>query len=193
MKPKFIFLLIAATTLFASGGYDNGTSTGKGKFQLDLTWNPLNKIDFGQTYFVMSYGLTNKLDVHGYISNHADNYQTWYGGIFYQFFRSKKLHLATAIGIRKRFNRNRIDVFTPQLLYTVNLTDRIYIGGSFVDVRSQNLDNKYGTSIDIGVFYRLKYQTKNIESISISFGGFHPATWNPGTFFLPTYSIDIKF
>ena len=53
--------------------------------------------------------------------------------------------------------------------------------------------NKLGVAVDVGLFYRLKYKSQKIESISIGFGGFHPATWKPDTYFLPTYSIDIKF
>ena len=34
---------------------------------------------------------------------------------------------------------------------------------------------------------------KLIESISIGVGVFHPTTWKPKQYFLPTYSIDIKF
>jgi hypothetical protein len=50
-----------------------------------------------------------------------------------------------------------------------------------------------GVAVDVGLFYRLKYKSQRIESISIGIGGFHPATWKPDTYFLPTYSIDIKF
>lgn len=186
-----IFLLPYLT--MASGGYDNGTATGKGKFQLDLTWNPFDKIESGQTYAVISYGITNRLDLHGYISHHIDSYQTVYGGLFYQFLDTKRLDIATAIGIRKRSDKNWTDLFMPQLLYTVHITDRSYLGGSFVNITSKKSETKNGTAIDVGIFYKLKYETKRIESIAIGVGGFHPATWQPDSFFLPTYSIDIKF
>ena len=193
MKLKLIYLILYTGTLFGSGGYDNGTATGKGQFQLDLTWNPFDRFDFGQTYVVMSYGLTNRLDLHGYISHHKDGYQSWYSGIFYQFLKTKRLDLATAAGIRRRFNQNWTHVFLPQLLYNAHLTERISIGGSLVDVRNEKLDFSYGTTVDVAVFYQLKYETNKIESISIGMGGFHPATWNPNAYFLPTYSLDIKF
>ena len=45
----------------ASGAYDHGTSTGKGKFEIDITWNPMNYFKHGQSYLVFGYGITNKL------------------------------------------------------------------------------------------------------------------------------------
>jgi len=194
MKNNIIKALLTLSCLvYGSGGYDNGTSNGKGKFKIDLTWNPLNKLEFGQSYAILSYGLTNKLDIHGYISHHPGNYNTWYGGIFYQFLDTKRLHLATAVGIRQRSNKNWKHIFLPQLLYTVNITDKLYFGGSFVEVRDLKSFNKYGLAIDIAMFYQLKYNSKIIESISIGIGGFHPATWTPDKFFVPTYSVDFHF
>ncbi|SVD66626.1 uncharacterized protein METZ01_LOCUS419480, partial [marine metagenome] len=58
----------SATILSASGGYDNGTATGKGKVGLDLTWNPFNYFPEGQSYIVLSYGFTDKFDFHSYFS-----------------------------------------------------------------------------------------------------------------------------
>ena len=206
MKIK-IFLLLLPICLTASGGYDNGTATGKGQFQIDLTWNPFNQIHFGQTYIVMSYGLSHRLDIHGYISHHPQGYKTWYGGVFYQFLKTQKMDLATAVGVRRRFNENWTHIFAPQLLYTIHLNDRLNFGGSVVDVMETLSDKstrdkdtstglvqeKFGVAVDVGLFYKLKYKSQNIESISIGIGGFHPATWKPDTYFLPTYSIDIKF
>ena len=189
-----IALLLMPYCVRSSGGYDNGTATGKGKFRLDLTWNPFNYFDFGQTYAVGSYGITNYFDIHGYISDHQGKSQSWYGGIFYQFLNRNKIHLATAIGIRGYFGgESKKQLFLPQLLYCAFINDRIFIGGSFVNVRGWNLSTKYGTSIDLGLFFNLKYSTKNIEKISLGLGGFHPATWKPDKFFLPTYSININF
>ena len=192
-KIILIIIFVLPSLTFASGGYDNGTATGKGKFRLDVTWNPFNQFDFGQTYAVISYGITNRLDVLGYISDHAGTYGTWYGGIFYQFLDTKRLDLATAVGIRRRFNMDWTHVFLPQLLYTAQITKRIHIGGSFVDIRNHKSGGRYGTAIDVGVFYRLNYETKWIKSISIGLGGFHPATWEPKSFFLPTYSFNFEF
>ena len=160
---------------------------------MDLTWNPFNKINFGQSYIVMSYGLTDKIDIHGYFSNHYEKYNTIYLGLFYQFFKNKNIDLATAFGFRKRIDMNNTQFFAPQFLYTLSLTEKIYVGGSFVNVRNSKLKKNYGTSIDIGLFHRLKFRTKSIKEISIGISAFHPTTWKPKTYFLPTYSIDIKF
>ena len=66
----FLYLLVSfyfhTTILNASGGYDNGTATGKGKLGLDLTWNPFNYFPQGQSYIVLSYGFTDKFDFHSY-------------------------------------------------------------------------------------------------------------------------------
>ena len=193
MKSKLILLIVLINILVASGAYDNGTATGKGQFQIDLTWNPFDRFNFGQTYAVISYGITQHLDLHGFISHHPEGYQSWYGGLFYQFLDLKRLHLATALGIRRRFNKDWTHLFVPQLLYTGFITDRLYFGGSFVAVKKIDKMKSLGTAVDVGVFYRLKFETKLIESISIGFGGFHPTTWTPSTYFLPTYSIDFKF
>ena len=198
-----ILLLLLPICLTASGGYDNGTATGKGQFQIDLTWNPFDRIDFGQTYIVMSYGLTHRLDIHGYISHHIGDYQSWYGGVFYQFLKTQKIDLATAVGVRRRFDENWTHIFAPQLLYTIHLNDRLNLGGSMVNIMDFVYDksirdgdkkfNELGVTLDVGLIYRLKYKSQMIESVSIGIGGFHPVTWKPDTYFIPTYSIDIKF
>jgi hypothetical protein len=195
MKIKILFLLLPII-LTASGGYDNGTATGKGQFQIDLTWNPFNRIKFGQTYLVMSYGLTSRLDIHGYISHHTKGHGTWYGGIFYQFLKTKKIDLATAVGIRRRFDDNWGDIFAPQLLYTIHLNNRLNFGGSVVNIKKEKIKYKFeniGVAVDISLAYRFKYKSKKIESISFGIGGFHPARSKLNSYFLPTYSLDIKF
>jgi len=190
---KLIYLLLFFSVLFGSAGFDNGTATGRGKFQFDLTWNPFDKIEFGQTYGVVSYGITNRFDLHGYISRHSGPFYTWYGGLFYQFYKSKRVDLATAIGIRKRFDETWTHIFSPQLLYTGKITEKISIGGSIVNIYNYNSKENYGLTFDIAFGYKIPIQSKKIESISINFGGFHPATWTPNTFFIPTYSMDFKF
>ena len=184
----FIFSLVFAE----SGAYDNGTSTGKGKFQLDITWNPFNSFDFGQTYFVMSYGLNKSIDLHGYISNHNDEFSTHYVGIFYQFINEEKIHLATAVGIRS-LPRGEFDVFAPQMLYTYQLNKKYFAGGSIVNIRGDNLNQNKGTTIDIGLFRKYDIKSNLIENISLGISAFHPTTWKPNSYFLPAYSIDIKF
>jgi len=188
-----IIIILSFTCAYASGGFDNGTAIKKGSFQLDLTWNPFNKINYGQSYVVLAYGFTNKLNFHGYLSKHVPGYYTWYSGVFYQFYRNKNLDLSTAFGIRKRIDKNWTDYFFPQILYTIRFTDKTSIGGSIVNVGREKIDNSLGISLDIGVTFKLPINTKATESISITIGGFRPATWKPKTYILPTYSLDILF
>ena len=121
MNLSFISLLVSSiiylsTCIYASGGYDNGTSIGKGNLGFDLTINPFNYWEKGQSYVVISYGIINNIDIHGYYSmpvNRSDNY---YLGIFYQFYNTNNLDLATAIGIRKYLLKTNVHVFFPQFL-----------------------------------------------------------------------------
>jgi len=196
MTWKLISSILFFTVIYGSGGFDNGTATGKGKIKIDITWNPFAQINYGQTYLVMSYGLSHRFDIHGYISHHTGGYETWYGGIFYQFLKTKRMDLATAVGIRRRFDEDWTHIFAPQLLYTIHLNDRLNLGGSVVNIKEEKIKDKFGNigvAVDMALSYRFKYQSKKIESVSIGIGGFHPATWKPDTYFLPTYSVDIKF
>ncbi len=193
MSSKLIYLIISISIVFASGGYDNGTAINKNKFKLDLTWNPFDKIYYGQTYAVLRYGVTDKFNFQGYISKHPGKYFTWYTGLFYQFYKSSKLDLSTAVGIRKRFDKSWTHLFFPQLLYTYNINDKFSIGGSVVNVLNPSEKLNYGSTIDITFLHKLNYQSEIIESISIGIGGFHPVTWKSKSYFLPTYSIDISF
>jgi hypothetical protein len=193
MKVKLILIIISTTMIFASGGFDNGTSTGKGLFQIDLTLNPFNSIKFGQSYAIISYGVTKNFDIHGYVSQHPEKYKTFYAGLFYQFIRTDKFHLATAIGLRTRDDNKINHIFLPQILYTSYINDKLYVGGSLVNVYSYNNKKNYGNSIDLGLFYKFNYSSKIIKSISFGVSAFHPTTWKPKTYFLPTYSLDIKF
>ena len=59
---RFFTLLILINIYFSnmvhgSGAFDHGTSTGKGKIQIDLTWNPFNYFKNGQSYIMMGYGI----------------------------------------------------------------------------------------------------------------------------------------
>ncbi|KIM09964.1 MAG: hypothetical protein KU29_01570 [Sulfurovum sp. FS06-10] len=94
---------IGTSSLFASGGYDNGTPAGKGNIDLDFTWNPNDIIEKGQSYVVWGYGLTNSIDFHGYASHEAStgNDQI-YWGFMKNFFQNPWVDLSTAYGIRHR-------------------------------------------------------------------------------------------
>ena len=133
----------------ASGGYDHGTSAGRGNWDISLTWNPFNYFEQGQSYVVLGYGLTKRLDIHGYYSATLKGGDNYYGGLSYQFYESKRLNLSTAVGIRKYRNETTTHLFLPQLLYTIHLSQRLSVGGSFVDIRDQNLDTRKGVAEDV--------------------------------------------
>jgi hypothetical protein len=134
VKQYLIILSLAIVPLFPSGGYDHGTSTGKGLLELDFTWNPFNIFEQGQSYVVLGYGLTNRLDIHGYYSIHTEGFHSYYAGLFYQFLRSEKVDLATAVGMRINRENKNSDLFLPQLLYTIKLKGEYSVGGSFVNI-----------------------------------------------------------
>ena len=196
IRSSIIFFVLFISSAWASGGYDHGTATGKGKFQIDLTWNPQDRLKYGQTYAVIGFGITNRLDLHGYVAHHTEGFETWYAGFFYQFLDRKRLDLATAIGIRRRFDENWTHMFFPQLLYTIYASENIYLGGSIVNLKNGMFwksGKSMGVAIDFALFFKIQYQSNLIENIAVGFGGFRPATFKPDSYFLPTYSIDIKF
>ena len=177
--------------MVASGGYDHGTAAGKRNLDISLTWNPFNYFEQGQSYVIFGYGLTNHLDVHGYYSSSHKHHNNYYGGLLYQFYQSKRINLSTAIGIRKYSNQNTTHLFFPQLLYTTHLTEKLHIGGSFVDIRTQDLKTRLGTTIDVFILYKI-FENNNYK-VSFTTGLFNPVMWEPnlGDWY-PTYSIDIK-
>ena len=75
-----IFNLITIQIIKASGGFDHGTATGKNKLQIDLTINPFDLIENGQSYIVLSYGLSNTLDFHSYLSHEPTGTNQYYYG-----------------------------------------------------------------------------------------------------------------
>lgn len=201
-KRTKLLLLFLPIILMASGGYDHGTSAGKGNWDISLTWNPFNYFEQGQSYVVLGYGLTHQLDIHGYYSathNGGDNY---YGGLSYQFLDTRFLDLSTAVGIRAYTDNSDLHLFMPQLLYAVKLSKRIHVGGSFVDIRSVSLfdkstSDKKDKSENIGVakdvFLMVKIYENDKYKIDITAGGFNPVLWEPkGQEWYPTYSLDIK-
>jgi len=198
---RIIIILVfgLAIPLFGSGGYDHGTSTGKGQLELDFTWNPFDVIEFGQSYIVIGYGLTDCIDIHGYYSHQADHQDNYYYGLFYQFVNAKYLDLATAIG-RRHYTVSEInDLFFPQLLYNIKISKDLTIGGAFVNIQriTEKTLHPRGTAFDIAMHIPLSNAVKlpkYIHEIKLVLGMF-----NPGVFesdhgkFLPTYSIDITF
>ncbi len=200
MKQYLIILSLAVVPLYPSGGYDHGTSTGKGLLELDFTWNPFNMFEQGQSYVVLGYGFTDRLDVHGYYSIHTEGFHTYYAGLFFQFLRSEKVDLATAAGMRINGESKNGDLFFPQFLYTVKLKDGYSVGGSFVNIIGEiNQSVKsMPLAIDVALFIPLsRYMSlpDTVKDLKLGVGLFNPVTnsaVDPRQF-IPTYSIDIKF
>ena len=182
-------MLLNLQIILASGGFDHGTITGKNKLQIDLTLNPFDMIKYGQTYIVLSYGISEKLDVHGYFSHESTDVNQFYYGLMKQFKQTTLLDLSTAIGLRHRLKQK--DIFFPQFLYTIKLNN-FNIGGSIVAVSDLTNKQFYGLTYDIAFFLPLKKLTKYIplsEKIELGIGAFK----NLSNKLYPTYSFDIKF
>jgi len=199
LKNIIIILLISVTTTFCSGGYDHGTSTGKGQLELDFTWNPFDLIEFGQTYIVVGYGLTSRLDIHGYFSHHTDHQDNYYYGVFYQFIDSKYIDLASAIGKRHYTVSKLDDLFFPQLLFNIKFSKLLSLGGAFVNIQriTNNKLQSRGSAFDIALYLPLSTiidLPSYIQEIKMAFGVFKPGVFDSDHGdFLPTYSIDITF
>jgi hypothetical protein len=184
--------------IFSSGGYDHGTSTGKGQLELDFTWNPFNIFEYGQTYIVGGYGLTKYLDIHGYYSYTHTGINQYYLGLFYQFADTKYLDLATAIGGRIFTEDDSKYLFFPQLLYNTKLTKYFTIGGAFVRKyrHTNNSLQSEGTALDIFItlplsnFFKLP---KKVHEIKFALGLFDCVLFDPDVPIRPTYSIDLTF
>ena len=200
MKQYLIILSLAVVPLFPSGGYDHGTSTGKGLLELDFTWNPFNIFEQGQSYVVLGYGFTDRFDIHGYYSIHTEGFHSYYAGLFFQFLKLEKIDLATAVGMRINRGNKNSDLFLPQLLYTIKLKGGYSVGGSFVNIMSdlnQSVESM-PLAMDVAFFIPLnRYLSLPdfIKDLKLGVGLFNPVTnsvVDPGKF-IPTYSIDVKF
>lgn len=193
MKPCFFGLVLFLTSfVYASGGYDHGTMTGKGQLQLDFTWNPFDVFEFGQTYVVWGYGITDTLDFHGYVSHEGNGANQIYYGLMRKLYSGKWLDLATAVGYRHR--KEKIHFFFPQLLYTIKFPNAYQIGGSWVQVYEDK--NVLGKTFDVSLFipvfryWRPRWlSSQTIQSFYFGIGSFRSTSgrWHP------TYSLDFKF
>jgi hypothetical protein len=208
MYSKLIKITLLSTFLFASesGAYDHGSSAGKGNWDISLTWNPFNYFEQGQSYVVLGYGLTKRLDIHGYYSLMSNASNNYYGGLSYQFMNGSFLDLSTAVGLRAYSDNSTLHLFFPQLLYTVKLSNRIHVGGSFVNIRVVSLFNKSTSgketyteskqgNIEVtkDVFLMVNIYENKKYKIGITAGVFNPVLWEPkGKDWYPTYSLDIK-
>lgn len=185
----FSLLLIPSSMVMASGGYDHGTPAGKGKLDIDLTINPGNKIEQGQTYVVWGYGLTDLLDFHGYVSHEANGTDQIYVGLMYNFYSNARIDLSTAIGARSR--KGELDYFFPQLLYTVKLDKGFEVMGSVVRVHNPDLKSNRGVTYDLGLRIPVPENLlpTSLGDVKFTIGAFRGLAkqWNP------TYSVDFKF
>ena len=186
-------VLIWGITLWGGSGYDHGTAAGKGNLDIALTWNLLDYFADGQSYVVLGYGITDKIDIHGYYSSPVNNNDNYYAGLFYQFYESNRIDLATAVGLRKYINKETQHIFIPQLLYTVILGKGYEIGGSFVGLVEK--EDYLGTTIDAAIYIPIIKQRENtlIKEVKLGVGIFRPILWTPDLGdWHPTYSLDIK-
>ena len=173
-----MFNLFLVEQVFASGAYDKGTATGKGRFELSITINPLGIVPYGQNYAVLSYGINNKIDLVTYYSSHRNGTESQYLGAFYQFYDSKKLDLATAFGIRNK-NHGKLDIFAPQLLYNYHFSNDYSIGGSVVGVIENKSYKNKGTAVDITLYKKINSLINHnniIKDAYIGFGVFKNST-----------------
>ena len=197
------YFFVAVVPIYSSGGFNNGTSTGKGHLELDFTWNPFNLIKSGESYIVINYGLTNHLDFHGYLTDHPNhNNENYYYGLLYQFADTKYLDLATAIGIRQNTKLKRPNqLFFPQLLYNIKFYKDFAVGGAFINMQNMLHDknNKLQhlrTAFDIFLHVPLSYVVKlprDVPEIKIALGLHNRDIFDSDRNFLPTYSIDVTF
>ena len=130
-----IFLLfwitIFSQTLYASGAYDKGTATGKNRFELSITYNPIGLVPYGQNYAVLSYGISKNTDIVTYYSKHQNGTRSQYIGGLYQFFKSDKVDLATAIGIRNT-DSNKNDIFFLKFFILTNYQANFILEGALL-------------------------------------------------------------
>ena len=194
----FVIFYYSTSIVIASGGYDNGTATGKGKLGLDLTWNPFNYFPEGQSYIVASYGFSEKFDIHGYYSIPASGSDNYYLGLFYQFHKNKYMDLATAVGVRQYRPKSHRHMFAPQLLYTLYVFKGLRLGGSLVALRDIDKNNELlGTTVDITLIiplFKSRSVNSKVNSIDFCIGAFKPVLWEPYNWgWHPTYSLDFKF
>ena len=190
MKLLFFLLLFLPWGIAsASGGYDHGTPAGKGNLDIDITINPENRFENGQTYLVWGYGLTDRLDFHGYVSHEANGTDQYYAGFMYNFYSSDWLDLSTAIGFRSR--ESLTDLFAPQLLYTFKLPRDFDISGSIVHVYNTDDSFSRGTTYDISLRIPItkSWLPSFIKEAKFAIGAFRNVSGSTN----PTYSIDLKF
>jgi len=183
-----------------SGAFDKGSSAGKGNWELNLTLNPFNLISYGQNYAVISYGLSNSVDLVSYYSLHRDGIQSIYFGGLYQFLDHSLIDLSVAVGSRKIYSeKNSYDIFFPQLLYNYKLSKNTTLGGSLVNViaLSDKKKTNKGYAIDFTIFKKIdgiKKISSKIIDVYFGLGVFKNTKNDLGIDKLYLhYSVDIRF
>lgn len=185
----FSFILSFNTSAYASSGYDNGSSAGKGALDLDFTLNPGDIIDNGQSYVVSGYGITKKIDFHGYLAHEAEGVKQVYYGLMYNFISNDILDASTALGLRHR--EDEAHVIFSQLLYTIKLPNDFDIIGNSVVVFNSDDNTGLGVTFDIAIRIPVpqKYTPSFLKQAKIVIGG----SRNTGKKWFPTYNLDLKF
>ena len=110
------------------------------------------------------------------------------------------MDLATAIGSRKNRSTGLTDLFLPQLLYTLKLGGGFALGGSFVNIVSdqETIEDDIPVAIDIFLLVPLRKLISlppGVSDLNLALGLFNPVTNTSleKDQFIPTYSLDIKF
>ena len=192
-KSLSIIIVLFVSSLSAAGGFDLAKSAGKGNWEFSLTWNPLNIFPQGQSYIIGSYGINNDVDLHFYYSQNNDFGDNYYGGFFYQFIRNDKINISTAIGVRGYLNNSVKHFFLPQLFFSTQLSEKILIGGSAVDIRNISNFERISDKPAVDSYITYNFINTNKIELGISIGAFHPSLWTPSNGnWHPTYSLQIK-
>lgn len=183
------YLLLFSFNSLGSGGYENGSPAGRRHLALCLTWNPFNYFTYGQSYAVVGYGLTDHLDIHGFYSVAANGHVISYAGFKFNFLQTKFLDLSTAFGVRSV--KPRIDLFVPQLLYTIKLPKSFELFGAFVGVDNINVGHPSKIAVDLGLRIPLnfKWLPSYVTDCKFALSMFRSISGN----WYPTYSLDFNF
>jgi len=156
------WLLICSSFAFAL--FDTGTAMEKGKFELDVSINPLTDINYGQNFVFLHYGLGNEFELHGFFSKHGDIYN-WnnsnyegYIGLLKQWYSSERLDLATCVGIRKVLTTSmNPSLIGPGFLYTYRINQDFRLAGHLQyigDFSAQGLVNYgRGYTSEVGFYW----------------------------------------
>ncbi|HMZ01566.1 MAG TPA: hypothetical protein PLW24_19110 [Burkholderiaceae bacterium] len=184
-----VWALTACGACWAAGGYDQGTPAGRGNLDLDFTLNPGDRVKNGQSYVVWGYGLTDRLDFHGYLSHEAGGTDQIYYGLMLNVFGGPWLDLSTAVGLRHRDGDTHL--LFPQLLYTIKLPRDFDVIGSVTRVRNNSTGRSGLPTLDVALRIPLPddWRPSLAKSWKLDLGVFRNSagSWNP------TYSVDFKF